>query len=81
MELEMTMPLKMRELELKYRMNQENNQTDLQEASIAARAKVIAQEKSSEGDIIKTEVAGAQAIEKQKIANQKPQPKSSSSKK
>jgi hypothetical protein len=74
MTLQMEAPIKMRELEFKYKMNQENNQTDLAEAHIAANSKVQSQVISSEGDIVKTELAGDKAIEREKA---KPKPTAS----
>jgi hypothetical protein len=57
------MQIKLKELEMKYQMNRENNLTDIQEAHITHDAKVVS-----------TVIAGEHSIEKQEIANKKPKP-------
>jgi len=50
----------------------QNNLTKLQVSDDAASSKVIAQHVSSEGDKVKTAISGEAALEKQRIANEKP---------
>jgi hypothetical protein len=72
--------LKMREMELKYTMNVQDNATKLQVAETAADSKIDSQVVASLGDLDKTGLAGDLAIEKQKEANKKPVSKPSSKK-
>lgn len=73
MKLVVDREIAMMKLQMEYGMNAEANQTKETVANIAGQAKITAQKMSSEGDLIKTDLAGVHAQEKQEIANKKPQ--------
>jgi hypothetical protein len=73
MKLQVEREIAMMKLQMEYGMNAETNETKKIVASTAAEAKVMSQQMASEGDLIKTDLAGVHAQEKQALANKKPQ--------
>lgn len=73
MRLQVEREIAMMKLQMEYGMNAESNETKKEVATVTAQAKIAAQQLSTEGDIIKTDLAGTHAQEKQALANKKPQ--------
>jgi hypothetical protein len=73
MRLQVEREIALMKLQMEYGMNAESNETKIVVADKAAQAKIAAQQLSTEGDIIKTDLAGTHAQEKQALANKKPQ--------
>jgi hypothetical protein len=80
MELQAQIQMKMLELGVKQEMNTESNMVKKHGYDVTAEAKIIASDVQNEGKAIASAINAEGAIEKQKEANKKPQPKSPSKK-
>lgn len=80
MEIEANIQMKAMELMVKDKINTDLSDAKVSVAEITGQAKILAQQVSNEGDLTSDVITAQGAIEKQKEANKKPQPKSSTKK-